>query len=78
MKQKTLMIKTMTEQSKPYDDTVRTYNGEDASGFGLEGKDAVLCWDNTEFHVWYACRFDTLEKGDQWRKQPPAPEKEGE
>lgn len=58
------------------DDTVRTYNGEPASDFGLDGSDAVLCWDKM-YAVWYLCEFASLEKGDQWRKQPPAPETDG-
>jgi len=62
-------------KSQPYDDTVRTYNSEPASEFGLDGRDAVLCWDKI-YVVWYICEFSSLEKGDQWRKQPPAPEKE--
>ena len=55
---------------------VRTYNGEPASECGLDESSPVLCWDKM-YAVWYLCEFARLEKGDQWMKQPPAPETDG-
>lgn len=52
------------------DPTERVYNGEDASGFGLELGSVVLCWSRI-LGRWEDCFFGGLSKGDLWRKQPP-------
>ena len=52
------------------DPTERVYNGEDASGFGLELGSVVLCWSRS-LGRWEDCFFGGLSKGDLWRKQPP-------
>ena len=52
------------------DPTVRTYNGETPNEFGLEGESFVLYWEDK---YWCPGKFKHINKGDHWRKMPPAP-----
>ncbi len=51
------------------DPTERTYNGEDASEFGLEDEDCVLYLSQNN-KDWLALSFRDLTAKDVWRKMP--------
>jgi len=53
------------------DPTIRTYAGEDAAQYGLTEDSRVLLWVDER---WINFPFEAISQGDQWRKQPAAPE----
>jgi hypothetical protein len=54
------------------DPTIRTYKGEHPKQFGLTFDSWVMRCAGGKY--WLFCHYDNLNLGDQWRKQPHAPQ----